>query len=691
MRRLFALLSVAWLLALGPAAADSVVQNENTRAELVAEAASIAPDQTVWLAFTLTPREGWHTYWRNPGDSGATNILEWRLPAGFSAGEIAWPAPELIAVGPLMNYGYKGPATLLIPITAPAGLAGETVEIGLSAEWLVCDVICVPEMGDFALTLRVGGGAADPAHRQLFADARARLPQPLPFAVTAHLDNQSVIFDLPMGAFAANQVREAYFYPAEEGFIAYAAAQSLTDSADGTRLTAARAKMAMPVSHAVGVLSLTPRDGPRQAFEVDVPLVAAVVADDMPVLQAVLFALLGGLLLNLMPCVFPVLSLKALALVRLSEHTPGAARADGLAYTAGVVSSFLVVAAALIAVKGAGEAVGWGFQLQSPVFVLAMALILFAVGLSFTGLFSLGTVFAGLGQGLAERKGPAGSFFTGVLATLVATPCTAPFMAPALGFALTQPALLGLVIFAALGFGLALPYLLISFLPPVARLLPKPGAWMETFQQFLAFPMFLTVIWLVWVLGRQTGATVSALALVGMVALAFAIWAWRRVGGLTGRGLAIAASGAWLILAAQFLASMTPDPASSQAEIAYEAYSEARVAELRAAETPIFVNFTADWCITCLVNERVALSTPEVVEFFRSRNIHALKADWTNRSPEIAGKLAEFGRSGIPLYLFYAPLSPEPLILPQVLTPGMVVEKIDESLTIKLAEERGGS
>ena len=668
-----------------------MVQNENTRAELVAEAASIAPDQTVWLAFTLTPREGWHTYWRNPGDSGATNILEWRLPAGFSAGEIAWPAPELIAVGPLMNYGYKGPATLLIPITAPAGLAGETVEIGLSAEWLVCDVICVPEMGDFALTLRVGGGAADPAHRQLFADARARLPQPLPFAVTAHLDNQSVIFDLPMGAFAANQVREAYFYPAEEGFIAYAAAQSLTDSADGTRLTAARAKMAMPVSHAVGVLSLTPRDGPRQAFEVDVPLVAAVVADDMPVLQAVLFALLGGLLLNLMPCVFPVLSLKALALVRLSEHTPGAARADGLAYTAGVVSSFLVVAAALIAVKGAGEAVGWGFQLQSPVFVLAMALILFAVGLSFTGLFSLGTVFAGLGQGLAERKGPAGSFFTGVLATLVATPCTAPFMAPALGFALTQPALLGLVIFAALGFGLALPYLLISFLPPVARLLPKPGAWMETFQQFLAFPMFLTVIWLVWVLGRQTGATVSALALVGMVALAFAIWAWRRVGGLTGRGLAIAASGAWLILAAQFLASMTPDPASSQAEIAYEAYSEARVAELRAAETPIFVNFTADWCITCLVNERVALSTPEVVEFFRSRNIHALKADWTNRSPEIAGKLAEFGRSGIPLYLFYAPLSPEPLILPQVLTPGMVVEKIDESLTIKLAEERGGS
>ncbi|MCG8507320.1 MAG: thioredoxin family protein, partial [Sphingomonadales bacterium] len=394
---------------------------------------------------------------------------------------------------------------------------------------------------------------------------------------------------------------------------------------------------------------------------------------------------------NLMPCVFPVLSLKALALVRLSEHTPGAARADGLAYTAGVVSSFLVVAAALIAVKGAGEAVGWGFQLQSPVFVLAMALILFAVGLSFTGLFSLGTVFAGLGQGLAERKGPAGSFFTGVLATLVATPCTAPFMAPALGFALTQPALLGLVIFAALGFGLALPYLLISFLPPVARLLPKPGAWMETFQQFLAFPMFLTVIWLVWVLGRQTGATVSALALVGMVALAFAIWAWRRVGGLTGRGLAIAASGAWLILAAQFLAPMTPDPASSQAEIAYEAYSEARVAELRAAETPIFVNFTADWCITCLVNERVALSTPEVVEFFRSRNIHALKADWTNRSPEIAGKLAEFGRSGIPLYLFYAPLSPEPLILPQVLTPGMVVEKIDESLTIKLAEERGGS
>ena len=657
----------------------------------MAEAASIAPDQTVWLAFTLTPREGWHTYWRNPGDSGATNILEWRLPAGFSAGEIAWPAPELIAVGPLMNYGYKGPATLLIPITAPAGLAGETVEIGLSAEWLVCNVICVPEMGDFALTLRVGGGAADPAHRQLFADARARLPQPLPFAVTAHLDNQSVIFDLPMGAFAANQVREAYFYPAEEGFIAYAAAQSLTDSADGTRLTAARPKMAMPVSRAGGVLSLTPRDGPRQAFEVDVPLVAAVVADDMPVLQAVLFALLGGLLLNLMPCVFPVLSLKALALVRLSEHTPGAARADGLAYTAGVVSSFLVVAAALIAVKGAGEAVGWGFQLQSPVFVLAMALILFAVGLSFTGLFSLGTVFAGLGQGLAERKGPAGSFFTGVLATLVATPCTAPFMAPALGFALTQPALLGLVIFAALGFGLALPYLLISFLPPVARLLPKPGAWMETFQQFLAFPMFLTVIWLVWVLGRQTGATVSALALVGMVALAFAIWAWRRVGGLTGRGLAIAASGAWLILAAQFLAPMTPDPASSQAEIAYEAYSEARVAELRAAETPVFVNFTADWCITCLVNERVALSTPEVVEFFRSRNIHALKADWTNRSPEIAGKLAEFGRSGIPLYLFYAPLSPEPLILPQVLTPGMVVEKIDESLTIKLAEERGGS
>ncbi|MFP5307459.1 MAG: protein-disulfide reductase DsbD family protein, partial [Gammaproteobacteria bacterium] len=440
----------------------------------------------------------------------------------------------------------------------------------------------------------------------------------------------------------------------------------------------------------VGGVLVVERGGTTQAYEITAsagsvaPVAgpglqpaphAAPSADDAaapPAFALVLaFALIGGLILNLMPCVFPVLSLKALSLVKSGGDNAGERRRQTYAYTAGVVGSCVAVAAAMLALRGAGSAIGWGFQLQSPVFVALMAYLLFALGLSLSGAAQLGTGLMNLGGGLAARPGLTGSFFTGVLAVVVASPCTAPFMGTALGYAMTQPAYVALLVFATLGLGLALPFLLIGWFPALARVLPRPGPWMEHFKQFMAFPLYLSVVWLLWVLARQTDAQTLARALLGLVAIAFALWLWNR------RGPLAATLKLGSLAGAIALASVAPAPAVAIATPTNsEAWSPARVAELRADGRTIFVDFTADWCLSCKVNERVALKSDRVERAFAERDVAMLVGDWTRSDPAITAELARFGRNGVPLYLVYV-RGGEPKVLPQLLTPDIVIDALD--------------
>jgi thiol:disulfide interchange protein DsbD len=411
-----------------------------------------------------------------------------------------------------------------------------------------------------------------------------------------------------------------------------------------------------------------PADLHAPAAEAAAPAEAPV--SDLGLLPALALALLGGLILNLMPCVFPVLSIKALALVNKGDH-----KAEGLAYTAGVLASFAVLAGVLIALRAGGQQVGWGFQFHSPVFVLVVAYLLFLVGLSLSGLFEIGGSFTGVGSALAARQGLAGSFFTGVLAAVVATPCTAPFMGAGLAFALAQPAAVMLAVFLALGLGLALPFLVLAFWPAAQRWLPRPGAWMDRFKQALAFPMYAAVVWLLWVLAQQTGPDGVALALGGLVLITFGLW-WRHSSG--GSAVGTGAAMASVVLALGASAWIKPVAADVQGAGAAstEAYSAARLADLRAQNKPVFVNMTASWCISCLVNERVALSRPEVKEAFARSGVIYLKGDWTREDPAITAVLRAHGRSGVPLYLYYAPGAAAAQVLPQILTPGLVIEAI---------------
>jgi thiol:disulfide interchange protein DsbD len=413
-------------------------------------------------------------------------------------------------------------------------------------------------------------------------------------------------------------------------------------------------------------------------------------ADTVGILTALLFAVLGGIILNLMPCVFPVLSMKAMALIRHAEKQPRTVRLHGLAYALGVLACFAVLAIVLLALKASGAAAGWGFQLQSPVFVAAMAYLFFLLGLNLSGVLEIGGSAMGMGGGLAARSGYAGSFFTGLLAAVVSTPCTAPFMGVALGFALTQPAALSIIIFLALGAGFALPYLLLTFVPALVRLLPRPGPWMERARQFLAFPLYASVAWLIWVLAIQTGPDGVFAALGGMVLIGFAVWLWniaRNMTGIRGRLTARAASLASGALALALIVGLSiaapggpAAPATGQVANGprYESFSSERLTALRTAGKPVFVNMTAAWCITCLVNERVALSSTAVTERFNSIGITYLKGDWTNGDPQITALLESFGRSGVPLYVFYGPGDAKPVLLPQLLTESIVLEALQD-------------
>ncbi|MFO7640050.1 MAG: protein-disulfide reductase DsbD family protein [Candidatus Competibacteraceae bacterium] len=685
-----AVILLAGLLHAFPAFANPV-QTPHVQAHLVGEVAAVRPGQPFWVALRLTMRDGWHTYWRNPGDSGLATTIDWTLPEGFTASEIRWPYPERIPVGPLMNFGYHGKVWLLVQIQPPATLAdSEPLTLQAHARWLVCEEDCIPEEAVLRLTLPVGTESTplDPRWSEGFAATRRALPQPNPWPASFHVTTDALTLELDAGPSAGN-IADLTFFPAADGIIDHAAPQTVQRDGSIVRLTVARGAAPALPEPLTGVFVIQERLDDGQSAVHAFTLAASHAEPATPLAypalaQSLLLALLGGVLLNLMPCVFPVLSLKALGLARHAHESPGAVRAHGLAYTAGVLVCFALVAGVLIALRAAGEQIGWGFQLQSPMFVALLAYFMFALALSLSGVFEIGGRLMGIGGTLADRPGYSGSFATGALAVVVATPCTAPFMGAALGFALTQPWLVSLTVFLALGLGLALPYLLLSFSPALLRFLPRPGPWLERGKQLLAFPLYATAAWLVWVLSQQAGPDGVAAALAGMILIAFAIWLAQAVRA-AGRGWRLtgcAGAALALVLALGLTRLPATEPESSyvasqaSSAVAWEPFSPARLAELQAAGRPVFVNFTAAWCITCLVNERVALSSARVALELVDREVVALKADWTHRDPVITAALADFGRGGVPLYLLYAPQATEPVILPQILTEALVLQNL---------------
>jgi thiol:disulfide interchange protein DsbD len=676
------------------------VATENVRARLISEVTAVQAGQPFWVALHLKMRDGWHTYWRNPGDSGLATTIKWTLPTAFQASAIHWPYPEPISFGPLMNYGYHGDVYLLVQLTPPNRRLKnqETLTFQADANWLVCEENCIPENATLNLTLPIANGKppVDERWRSDFKKARQALPKPSPWQThfSYHSDQLKLYLDIPQWGSSQPQIR---FFPFQDDVIENAAQQSIETGQDniivslqpGTQTDATLGRL-----QGVVVVQEQLDSGPvTQGFTVDAlpttgqsaPSPSSTVSVTS-LFYAMLLAVMGGIVLNLMPCVFPVLSIKALHFAQLAHHDAWLVRLHGLIFSAGVLVSFACIAGLLLGLRAGGAQIGWGFQLQSPFFITLLAYLLFFLALSLSGLVTIGNSLTNIGQGFAARSGYPGVFATGVLATLVATPCTAPFMGTALGFALTQPWPVALSVFIALGVGFALPYLLLSFKPALLRFLPKPGIWMERFKEFLAFPLYGTVAWLVWVLSQQTGSDGVAAVLAGLIAIAFGVWliklvstgslGWRLLGRLGVLSVFMAA------LAVATLPttteSFTSQPSSTKATAkSWEPFSKARLQALRAADRPVFINFTAAWCITCLVNERIALSSPRVKASLAAKRITYLKADWTNRDPDITAMLTSFERSGVPLYVLYPPgRTSNPVVLPQILTESLVLKAI---------------
>ncbi len=680
-----------------PARAAATAETKHVSARFVSDARSVEAGGTITIGIhkRITPR--WHTYWKNSGDSGLATTIAWTLPQGATAGEILWPAPKRIMVGPVANYGYEDEVTLLTEIKVPAGLrAGDNFPIAAIVDWLVCEEICIPEQVTLTTSFPVvpKGMSAGISDRMIEA-ARAKLPEPNKLPFTATVADGKLQLAAASTELSASQISSAHFFASDWGVIKHAADQPLKVESGTLSLALSPYELKLPRTLR-GVLVLNERANGTEvarAFEIEAPVSGVLTANSpamaMPEISlgvALLFALLGGIILNLMPCVLPVLSIKVLSLLNHGRMGYRQRHFHGLAYTAGVLACFSIFALIVLLVRAGGAELGWGFQFQSPLFVLFLAYLMFAVGLSQSGVFAFGNSFSRLGA-FGGNDGYAMSFLAGGLAAIVATPCTAPFMGTALGFAVGQPTPILFAIFLALGFGLAMPYLALCYWPALLRFMPKPGPWMERLKQAFAFPMYAVAIWLVWVLAQQAGANAVAAALGGMLLIAFGAWLFASSGKNSRfftSPLAAASLVAAIAIGFVFVKDAPPPVKQTDANARYEAFSPSRLDALRADGRPVFVNLTAAWCITCLVNERIALDRTEVTAAFTAANVAYLKGDWTHRDPAITEMLAKFGRNGVPLYVFYpAGTSSQPVVLPQILTPDIVLREIGRSKTAK--------
>ncbi|MGV3571330.1 MAG: protein-disulfide reductase DsbD family protein [Ramlibacter sp.] len=691
------------LLPLGAAAQSggkAVVETERVRAELLAHAPEgVEPGKPVWVGLQLRHQPEWHTYWKNSGDSGLPTQLTWSLPAGVEAGEIAWPVPKKIPIGPLANYGYEGTVLLPVPLTItpafkPSVFSGD-VEIKLKASWLVCKQECIPEEGEFALKLPARSTTA--SHGPAFEAAFAAQPRPVPAGLqgvrpesTARVDGSTLVVSV-QGLPVPVRGKTLEFFPETSEVIDPGA--RWTQAWNGAEWTA-RVPLSPQRSASPSVMPVVLADG-GQGWRAELKVVGAWPATAAPAAvspaleqalranaaaapgaggaasigfaAALLGALLGGLILNLMPCVFPVLAIKVVGFTRHADDRRGH-RIGGLAYTAGVVLSFVALAGVMLGLRAAGEQLGWGFQLQSPAVVAALAALFTLIALNLAGVFEFRSLLPSSVATLEARHPVANAFLTGVLAVAIASPCTAPFMGASLGLAVGLPAVQALAIFAVLGLGMALPYLLASWVPAVAGWLPRPGPWMETFRRLMAFPMFATVAWLVWVLGQQSGVDGAGALLALLVALSMVVWA------LALRGRTRVALGsvalAGLVLVAWATGGAITRPAPEQRAAAagglWQPWEPSRVEALVASGRPVFVDFTAAWCVTCQYNKKTTLSRDEVLADFAAGNFALLRADWTRRDPAITAALAQLGRNGVPVYVIYRQGRP-PVVLSEVL------------------------
>ena len=692
----------------------AVVQTERVRAELLAHAPDgVAAGRTVWVGLRLQHQPHWHTYWKNPGDSGLPTQLQWTLPPGVLAGDIDWPVPRKILVGDLANYGYEGDLLLPVPLTITPEykppLFGGALEVKLQAGWLVCKTECIPEDGTFTLDVPLQSSTA--LNGAAFAAAFAAAPTPLAGVATARVEQGRLLLSVT-GLPAALRGRTLGVFPETPELTQPASASiqqwqgdvwtgslplSPVRSESPEQLAVVLTADAPPAAAGSAATEPQPRGpagwrmqlavaggwppAPVKAVGLSPGLSQALAASaaqaqsiasassmDKTLTAALLGALLGGLILNLMPCVFPVLAIKVVGFARHADDRRGQ-RLSGLAYTAGVILSFVALGLLLLALRAAGEQLGWGFQLQSPAVVAALALLFTVIGLNLAGLFEFGGM---LPRALVswEAKNPvANSFLSGVLAVAIASPCTAPFMGASLGFAVGLPASQALAVFAAIGIGMALPYLLASLLPGFARLLPRPGAWMQTLRRVMAFPMFATVAWLVWVLGQQSGIDGAGALLALLVVVALVLWSAAQ----SGRARWWFGAGSLALLAFALLSlgpnvvrplDIAPQQVSSNAR--WQPWQPGRVDQLVDTGRPVFVDFTAAWCVTCQYNKKTTLANADVLAALDAKNVALLRADWTRRDPAITAALTELGRSGVPVYVFYA-AGRKPVVLSEVL------------------------
>lgn len=696
-----------------PQYVDGVYQGDEIDVELISESQNAVPGQTLWTAIRLDPTEGWHTYSKWPGDSGdATFIHSWSLPDGARAGEIQWPIPTWLPFpgSDLVTFSYKSEVLLMVPVEVPTDFQGAEFPMTAHVEWQVCDLICLIEDAEVSLTLPVTQDALrpDPKWADMFAATRDTLPtndHALEGLFAMAGDRVSFSFNSNTQAFV--DAEEVWFFPERRRVLDPGPLRDVTMMPGVVQITHEQPRRVLTDLEQVnGLLVVQPKNGQLQGYEITaeqaspegLAAIAAVASEqagpgnlaggERNLLTIIVFAMLGGLILNLMPCVFPVLSLKVLNLTAKSGTSSGQKKMHGLAYTAGIVLTFMALASVLLVLRAGGEAVGWAFQLQSPWFVALLVFLFFVMGLSLSGVYEFGTRLMGVGDSLTTTKGYKSSFFTGVLATVVASPCTAPFMGAALGFALAQSWLVAMIVFGFLGLGMALPFLALAFSPALMKHMPKPGPWMVTFKEFMAFPMYAAALWLLWVLGVQVGVNGMVAVASAALLLAMALWllqksgsardGWRRANTVLSVVLIVVALS---VLRMPLLEPRLGNPdagvdmSGADYEADFEPFASARVAELRNNGTPVLVNMTAAWCITCLANEQTTLSTRRVQQAMRDNGITYMKGDWTNQDPEISRVLDEFDRPSVPLYILY-PGDPtaEPLILPQLLTPAIVLD-----------------
>lgn len=662
----FALMSLLLLLVGGaPALAQGFAKGPHVRSELVAETPSPKPGSDVTLALVSTPDPKWHAYWQNPGDAGLPAEAHWTLPAGVNAEDFRYPVPQRLLIAGLMNYVYEGTFVRLTTLHIPANATG-TLPVKLKLDYLVCtDTLCVPEKAELETRLTIGDGAVDPATRAKFDGWRAKLPRPLSAPASFQVEGGTLRLAVPYPADAA--AKDVYFYPRTPDAIEYAAPQTVARDGDRlvitTKLRTAPAALDGVLAIDGQGLNLTAKPG-----TVPAPRPASGATPWLAAIGAFAAAVLGGLILNVMPCVFPILSLKALSLAK-ANHDAGNPRAEALAYTAGVVLVCLALGGLLLGLRAAGATVGWAFQLQDPRVILVLLLLVTAIAFNLAGLFEIATPAV---VNRAASKGHGGAFATGALAAFIATPCTGPFMASALGAALILPWFAGLAIFGGLGLGIALPFLALGFVPAFRRMLPKPGAWMATMRHILSIPMFLTALALAWVLGKQAGVDGMTIGLGATLLAMLGLW-WAGARQAKGRARAWLPAVPLLLIALGGVALVHAAPAGlAVATGGAEPFSESRLAELRAQGKPVFAYFTADWCLTCKVNEKGVIETAAVAQALKDGKVAVLVGDWTNGDAALGRFIEAHNRAGVPLYLWYKPGKDAPEVLPQVLTQDLL-------------------